>query len=125
GRARRPAVVAEPQPHHRPRPGRRTGGRGDRSMIPVLTPAESAALDAAATEPIDVLIARAGAAVARAALSLLGGGYGRRVVVVAGPGNNGADGRVAAQLLERRGVRVRVVEALDGADRVGHADLVI
>lgn len=94
-------------------------------MIPVLTPAESAALDAAATEPIEALIARAGAAVARAALSLLGGGYGRRVVVVAGPGNNGADGRVAAQLLERRGVRVRVVEALEGPDRVGPADLVI
>ena len=42
-----------------------------------------------------VLIERAGAAVARAALDLLGGGDGRTVNVVAGKGNNGADGRVA------------------------------
>ena len=39
---------------------------------------------------------RAGTAVAHAALRLLGGAYGRRVVVVAGKGSNGADGRVAA-----------------------------
>ena len=32
--------------------------------------------------------------------------YGRRVAVVAGKGNNGADGRVAAGLLRRRGARV-------------------
>ena len=37
------------------------------------------------------------------ALRLLGGAYGRRVVVVAGKGNNGADGRVAAARLRRRG----------------------
>ena len=37
---------------------------------------------------------------------LLGGAYGRRVVVIAGKGNNGADGRVAAGLLARRGARV-------------------
>ena len=65
-------------------------------MIPVLTPEEMAAVDAAAPEPVAVLIERAGAAVARAALDLLGGAYGRRVVVVAGKGNNGADGRAAA-----------------------------
>ncbi|MGH9279138.1 MAG: NAD(P)H-hydrate epimerase, partial [Acidimicrobiales bacterium] len=62
-------------------------------MIPVVTPAEMKAIDEAAAEPVEVLIDRAGAAVARAALQLLGGGYGRRVVVVAGKGNNGADGR--------------------------------
>jgi NAD(P)H-hydrate epimerase len=39
----------------------------------------------------------------------MGGGYGRRVVLVCGRGNNGADGRVAARLLARRGTRVRVV----------------
>ncbi len=97
-------------------------------MIPVLTPQESAALDAASVEPIDVLVARAGRAVASVALSLLGGGYGRRVIVVAGPGNNGADGRVAAQLLARRGVKVQVVEARDvtvAGVGLGRADLVI
>ena len=65
-------------------------------MIPIVTPEEMAAIDAAAPEPVEVLIARAGGAVARAAVDLLGGTYGRRVVVVAGKGNNGDDGRVAA-----------------------------
>jgi len=70
-----------------------------------------AGIDAAASEPVEELIDRAGAAVARAALDLLGGGYGRRVVVLAGKGNNGADGRAAAARLVSRGVRVAVVDA--------------
>ena len=74
--------------------GRRSGQHG--GVIPVVTPEEMGAIDAAAPEPVEVLIDRAGAAVARAALDLLGGAYGRRVVVVAGKGNNGADGRAAA-----------------------------
>lgn len=78
-------------------------------VIPVLTPAEMARLDASAPEPTEVLIERAGAALARAALDLLGGAYGRRVVVVAGRGNNGADGRAAARRLIRRGARVAVL----------------
>ena len=82
-------------------------------VLPILTPAEMAAVDAAAAESVDVLIARAGAALAADALRLLGGIYGRRVVVVAGKGNNGADGRVAADRLRRRGVRVEVVDAAD------------
>lgn len=94
-------------------------------MIPVLTPSEMAAVDAAAPEPVEVLIDRAGAAVAREALRLLGGAYGRRVVVLAGKGNNGADGRSAATKLRRRGVRVAVVEALDAPDRLPVSDLVV
>src|SRR5579875_3595832 len=47
----------------------------------------------------DQLVRRAGWAVAAEALSMLGGAYGRRVVVVAGKGNNGNDGRVAAAVL--------------------------
>jgi len=94
-------------------------------MIPVLTPAEMAAVDAAATDPVEVLIERAGAATARVALQMLGGGYGRRVVVLAGKGNNGADGRAAAARLRRRGVRVVVVDALDAPRRLPPADLVI
>ncbi|CAN5568249.1 hypothetical protein BH18ACT1_BH18ACT1_18690 [soil metagenome] len=62
-------------------------------MIPVLTPEEMGAVDAAAPEPVEVLIGRAWAAVARTAVAMLGGTYGRRVVVLAGKGNNGADGR--------------------------------
>ena len=80
-------------------------------MIPIVTPEEMAAIDAAAPEPVEELIERAGAALARTALDMLGGGYGRRVTVLAGKGNNGADGRAAARWLRRRGVRVAVVAA--------------
>lgn len=92
-------------------------------MIPVVTPAEMAEVDRGAPEPVEVLVDRAGAAVARAALRLLGGAYGRRVVVVAGGGNNGADGRSAAARLAARGALVTVVPP--DADRLPPADLVI
>ena len=52
------------------------------------------------------LVDRAGGAVARGARHLLGGAYGRRVVVVCGKGNNGADGRIAGQRLADWGARV-------------------
>jgi NAD(P)H-hydrate epimerase len=64
--------------------------------------------------------------VAGAALDMLDGAYGRRVVVLAGPGNNGADGRAAARRLERRGVRVTVLDAdAAGAGALPRCDLVI
>lgn len=94
-------------------------------MIPVLTPTEMADVDREAPEPLSVLIRRAAGAVAHAALETMGGGYGRRVVVVAGPGNNGEDGRVAASLLERRGCRCSVIDALDAPDELPDTDLVI
>jgi ADP-dependent NAD(P)H-hydrate dehydratase / NAD(P)H-hydrate epimerase len=94
-------------------------------VLPVLTPEEMRAVDRAAPEPEEVLVERAGRAVAREALSMLGGAYGRRVVVVAGKGNNGADGRVAADHLRRRGVRVQVVDAADQPERLPPSDLVI
>lgn len=76
----------------------------------VLSVDELRALDAAADVGIDVLIERAGSAVARAARTMLGGTYGRRVVVLAGPGKNGADGRVAAARLRAAGVWVTVID---------------
>jgi ADP-dependent NAD(P)H-hydrate dehydratase / NAD(P)H-hydrate epimerase len=81
----------------------------------VLTRDEMRAADAAALSTVshETLVTRAGTAVAGAALRLLGGAYGRRVVVVAGKGSNGADGRVAAEVLARRGARVLVVDAGD------------
>ncbi len=97
-------------------------------MIPVLTPDEVRALDAAADAPVDVLIERAGHAVFRAALDLLGGTYGRRVTVLAGPGNNGKDGLAAARRLEARGVRVHVVHVSrtqPAPDSLAACDLVI
>jgi NAD(P)H-hydrate epimerase len=95
-------------------------------MQPVLTVSEMNAVDAEAARstPLDVLVGRAGLAVALAAMGMLGGAYGRRVVVVAGRGNNGADGRVAAGVLARRGARVRVVEA-GTVTGIGPCDLVV
>lgn len=75
-------------------------------MIPVVTPDEMKAVDAAAPEPVEVLIARAGGAVARTAVEMMGGTYGRRVVIIEGKGNNGNDGREAARRLRARGVAV-------------------
>jgi len=80
-------------------------------MKPLLTPEEARALDAAtqaAGTPAAVLMERAGEAVARSCLDLLGGAYGRRAVVACGKGNNGGDGFVAARHLARAGVRVAV-----------------
>jgi NAD(P)H-hydrate repair Nnr-like enzyme with NAD(P)H-hydrate dehydratase domain/NAD(P)H-hydrate repair Nnr-like enzyme with NAD(P)H-hydrate epimerase domain len=91
--------------------------------IAILTPDGVRAVDAAAPEPVEVLIARAGAAVAAEALDLLGGGYGRRITVIAGKGNNGNDGRVAATLLRRRGAAVDVVGPSIG--ELARCDLVI
>lgn len=95
-------------------------------MQPIVTPDEMRRFDAASTVPEAVLIERAGAAVARQALMMLGGAYGRRVLVVAGRGTNGLDGRVAARRLVRRGVAVEVVEAarVEGT-RLPVVDLVI
>jgi hydroxyethylthiazole kinase-like uncharacterized protein yjeF len=94
-------------------------------MLPVLTPAEMGAVDHAAPEPVEVLIGRAGKATARQAVDLLGGTYGRRVVVVAGKGNNGNDGRDAAARLRRRGVRVTEIPAAEAPRCLPPADLVI
>ncbi|GAC1540117.1 MAG: bifunctional ADP-dependent NAD(P)H-hydrate dehydratase/NAD(P)H-hydrate epimerase [Acidimicrobiales bacterium] len=94
-------------------------------MRPVLTVAEMREADAGSPVAVDVLIQRAGRSVANEALRLLGGGYGRRVAVVCGPGNNGADGRTAASCLAARGAAVRVIETAARPDRVTGADLVI
>ena len=82
-------------------------------MRAVLTRDEMRAADEAALAEVshETLVGRAGTAVGVSALAMLGGAYGRRVVVVAGKGSNGADGRVAARILERRGARVTVLDA--------------
>jgi NAD(P)H-hydrate epimerase len=94
-------------------------------VIPIVTPDEMAAIDAAATEPVAVLIERAGAAIARHAVAMMGGCYGRTVVVVEGRGNNGNDGRVAARRLRRRGARVVEIDAASPPTQLPAADLVI
>ena len=96
-------------------------------MRPVLTVTEMRAVDEEAQRevPLSGLVARAGAAVAHEAIQMLRGAYGRRVVVVAGPGNNGADGRVAARLLARRGARVHLVDAKAPPGTLPEAELII
>ncbi len=94
-------------------------------MIAIVTPDQMAAVDAAALEPVEELIERAGRAVARVAIDMMGGTYGRRVVVVAGPGNNGADGRVAARHLQRRGVRCVVFAPGSAPEMLPPVDLVV
>ncbi len=98
-------------------------------MLPIVTPDEMRDIDAAAAASgaltVETLIERAGSAVAWAALRMLGGAYGRRVVVIAGPGNNGADGRAAARRLTARGVQVRLFAANDCPAVLPACDLVI
>ena len=96
-------------------------------MKPVLTSAEMAAVDEEAQGRVglDVLVARAGFAVCRTAVACMGGTYGRRVVVVAGKGHNGDDGRVAAALLTRRGAVVTVYDVAAAPEELPGCDLVI
>jgi ADP-dependent NAD(P)H-hydrate dehydratase / NAD(P)H-hydrate epimerase len=94
-------------------------------VIPIVTPDEMKAIDAAAPEPVEELIDRAGRATARVALHMLGGAYGRVVVVLAGRGNNGNDGRTAGAYLERRGVTVRLIDAASAPPVLPACDLVI
>ncbi|HWK94750.1 MAG TPA: NAD(P)H-hydrate dehydratase [Pseudolabrys sp.] len=78
-------------------------------MNELLTPDEMAEADRltiAGGTPGLTLMESAGAAVADATSALVPQG---RVTVVAGPGNNGGDGSVAARLLAERGVSVKVV----------------
>src|SRR5829696_2767956 len=89
-------------------------------MRPVLTPAEMGEADRrtiAAGTPVDVLMERAGRAVAWTVRREMGGTYGRRVVVVCGKGNNGGDGHVVARALRAWGVRVDVFTLGAGLDR--------
>lgn len=60
-------------------------------------------------------MARAGWAVATQASKLLGGSYGKRIVVVCGSGNNAGDGLVAARILTSHGAAVTVVTVLGDA----------
>ena len=92
------------------------------AAIPVVTPEEMAAIDKAAiaelshehSKPLEVLISRAGEAVAAKARQMLvercGQCYGQRVLVLAGKGNNGKDGKEAARRLRSWGAQVLVVD---------------
>ncbi len=75
---------------------------------PILTAAamraaEQAAIDSGTT--VEALMERAGEALAEAVYRFAGP---MPVLVLAGPGNNGGDGKIAARILAERGVEVRV-----------------
>jgi hydroxyethylthiazole kinase-like uncharacterized protein yjeF len=85
-------------------------GYPQRGMFELLTSAEMADADRLAIAggiSGSELMASAGRAVAEAVAARHPSGS--RVVVVAGPGNNGGDGFVAARLLAERGARVKVM----------------
>ena len=89
-------------------------------MQRVLTPSEMAEADRRTIDAgtsFDVLVERAGRALAREVLAVLGGAYGKRAVIICGPGNNGADGLVASRVLRSRGVRCGVFALTSPLDR--------
>ncbi|MGH2735434.1 MAG: NAD(P)H-hydrate dehydratase, partial [Actinomycetota bacterium] len=69
----------------------------------------------------EVLMERAGRAVARATVILAGGRYGRRVAVVCGKGNNGGDGFVVARVLRGEGLAVSCFVLADPDEFKGDA----
>jgi len=90
-------------------------------MNELLTPAEMSEADRltiAGGTPGLTLMENAGRAVADAVAAVAPGG---RIAVVAGPGNNGGDGFVAARLLAERGCDVRVALVGDAARLKGDA----
>lgn len=103
-------------------------------MQPVLTPEEMGAADRraiASGTPVEVLMDRAGKAVAWSIRRRLGRASGLRVVVACGTGNNGGDGLVVDRVLRGWGARVEVFRLGDGIDgaalarAVAHADVVV
>ena len=88
-------------------------------MRPLATVAAVQAADKAAQEggtPVEVLMGRAGAAVAAAAARELGRVAGRRVVALAGKGHNGGDALEALARLARRGAGAEALVTGDPDD---------
>jgi hydroxyethylthiazole kinase-like uncharacterized protein yjeF len=74
--------------------------------------------------PPDALMQRAAAGLATACADLLGGVYGRRILVLAGSGNNGGDALFAGARLALRGAQVEaVLLSPDAVHRPGLAAL--
>jgi NAD(P)H-hydrate epimerase len=95
------------------------------SRAPTVTAAQMAEVDRAAVEDlgisIEMLMENAARGVGLACRALLGGLAGRRIVCLAGTGNNGGDALAAARRLQGWGAQVRCVLSAD-RDRL-HGDL--
>ncbi|KAA1427314.1 bifunctional ADP-dependent NAD(P)H-hydrate dehydratase/NAD(P)H-hydrate epimerase [Nocardioides antri] len=73
--------------------------------------------------PEGALMQRAAYGLAHAVLDLLGGGYGRRVLLLVGSGDNGGDALYAGAVLARRGAYVEAWLLSDRAHAAGVAAL--
>lgn len=76
-----------------------------------------------ASVPDGSLMQRAAAGLAAAVIDLLGGAYGRRVLLLVGSGDNGGDALSAGAMLARRGAQVEVVAVADTVHDAGLAAL--
>ena len=94
-------------------------------MEAVFTPEQMRYIDAHSAVDVAVFIRQAGFAVAQVALRMLGGSYGKHVVVLAGKGNNGEDGRVASEFLRTRGIKVSLFASNEIPPQLPECDLVI
>ncbi|MGB2974861.1 MAG: NAD(P)H-hydrate epimerase [Phycisphaerae bacterium] len=93
---------------------------------PVATRDEIRAFDRYAIEALGVpgivLMENAGRQIAEAARAMLAGRAKSRVVILAGPGNNGGDGFVVARHLAMAGIRAEVALLAPREKIVGDAD---
>jgi hydroxyethylthiazole kinase-like uncharacterized protein yjeF len=76
-----------------------------------------------AVQPEGALMQRAAQGLAYAVLDLLGSAYGRRVLLLVGPGNNGGDALYAGAVLARRGCAVEAWLVTDHTHPAGLAAL--
>lgn len=93
-----------------------------RSAHPVATVRAAEAVLLAGL-PEGALMQRAATGLAHAVLDLLGGGYGRRVLLLVGSGDNGGDALHAGALLARRGVSVAALALGERRHEAGAAAL--
>jgi NAD(P)H-hydrate epimerase len=93
---------------------------------PIATRDEIRAFDRYAIETLGVpgivLMENAGRQIAEAARAMLAGRAKPRVVILAGPGNNGGDGFVVARHLATAGIRAEVVLLAPREKTTGEAD---
>jgi ADP-dependent NAD(P)H-hydrate dehydratase / NAD(P)H-hydrate epimerase len=76
-----------------------------------------------ATVPEGTLMQRAAAGLATAVIDLMGGAYGRHVLLLVGPGDNGGDALYAGARLARRGASVEVLPVADRVHEAGLAEV--